>query len=373
MLRVIIVEDEEPILRLMGQTISANKNLDVVGKFTSSKKALESMKNLKLDVAFIDIELPGMNGIELAESIKNFNEDIQIVFTTAYEEYAVNAFRVNAIDYLLKPITEQQINRTTQRLLKNYSLLSYRPKENNQNRILCINEFKVYGYNNYVVKWPTLKVEELFAYFVYNKNSYIDKWTLCDILWTDWLPKKAEHNLHTTIYRLKNALKEAGINNVISYQQGAYKADLSGFYIDFIEFEDYLKNDVVIDKHNVDKIEDVLLLFKGTLFENKSYIWSIEGAEKISRKYTDTLKKLASYYLDMKNYNNAEEWLRKALIASPFDEEAHELIMKTYFLIGSRSKLHKHYKKIQQLFNDELNIPIQNSIKLLFEKLISKL
>ena len=74
------------------------------------------MRSLKPDVVFLDIEMPGINGIELARKIANIDPEIQIVFVTAYEQYALKAFEVSAVHYLLKPLSQEKINEAVNRV-----------------------------------------------------------------------------------------------------------------------------------------------------------------------------------------------------------------------------------------------------------------
>jgi two-component SAPR family response regulator len=90
----------------------------IIASFQSATKVLNEIKKLKPDVVFLDIEMPEMTGIELASNIVLINCDIEIVFVTAYNQYALEAFKVNAVDYLLKPILQKDINKTVKRLMK---------------------------------------------------------------------------------------------------------------------------------------------------------------------------------------------------------------------------------------------------------------
>lgn len=79
---------------------------------------LKDIKGLRPDLVFLDIEMPEMNGLELAARLLELQEDIEVVFVTAYREYALEAFGVNALDYLLKPVVPDLLHRTIDRVLK---------------------------------------------------------------------------------------------------------------------------------------------------------------------------------------------------------------------------------------------------------------
>src|SRR5689334_6040291 len=103
MLRVILVDDEEPVLNLMERLLASNGNIEIAGKFTRPEDAISRIGTEQVDVVFLDIQMPGMNGLEAAEYLMEAAPEMDIVFVTAYNEYAIEAFELSAVDYLLKP------------------------------------------------------------------------------------------------------------------------------------------------------------------------------------------------------------------------------------------------------------------------------
>lgn len=371
-MRVIIVDDEKPVLELMKTVVSKNKNLDIVGEFTNPCEALKEISNLLPDVIFIDIEMPYMNGIELAKQVEKLEENIAIVFVTAYENYALEAFKVNVVNYILKPISEEDIDITVTRLLRNRNRLN--EEISKDNRIYCLGIFKVYEKSgNEIIKWSTSKVQEIFAYFIYKGVEGIDKWSLCEVLWKDASAKKAEQNLHSTIHRLKAVFKKVGIENVINYKNGRYMFDFKNFSCDLWEFRKFIESNPMVSSENIKDFQRILDLYKGNLFEDKDYTWAVDLRENINRYYIQGVKSVAKYYIDAKEYNKAYNCLNKGIKINPFDEDSHELIMSVYCYLGDRVGLIAHYNRMAALFKEELYIPIKESTKNLYEKLISKL
>jgi two-component system LytT family response regulator len=107
-IKSIILDDEQHCVdTLEWQLIKYVPEVEITGIFTSPIDALAYLNNNKVDLLFLDIEMPGMNGFELLKKLKNINLDV--VFTTAYDEFAVKAFKASAIDYLLKPINKSDL------------------------------------------------------------------------------------------------------------------------------------------------------------------------------------------------------------------------------------------------------------------------
>lgn len=116
-MKVLIVDDEKLALSRLNRLLNEEGILDV----TACSSAIEAIKILtkeKFDVAFLDISMPEMNGLELANTIVNLNPKTFIVFQTAYEEHALEAFQSGGIDYLLKPISNESIRNSLNKMEK---------------------------------------------------------------------------------------------------------------------------------------------------------------------------------------------------------------------------------------------------------------
>ena len=114
MYTTILIDDEvhctESLALLLAKSHSEFK---IIGKFNEAKQALTFLNDQQVDLVFIDIEMPGMNGFELLSSVNNLNFDV--VFVTAYDQYAIKAFTYSAISYLLKPVDHDDLDETITR------------------------------------------------------------------------------------------------------------------------------------------------------------------------------------------------------------------------------------------------------------------
>jgi len=118
-MRVIIVDDERPSLSELAYYLGSTGDTEILGMYTSPQDALENIIKKNPDAIFVDIEMPELNGLALANEVLKHDEDIGIVFCTAYEEFALSAFELNAVDYILKPFSEERINTALKKLKKN--------------------------------------------------------------------------------------------------------------------------------------------------------------------------------------------------------------------------------------------------------------
>lgn len=113
---VLIVDDERYSREELKHLLLQHEIIDIVGEAESGESALIKTLQLKPDVIFLDIEMPKMNGIEAAKAIKGLKQQPLIVFATAFPSFAVDAFRYDAIDYILKPFEDDRVKETITRL-----------------------------------------------------------------------------------------------------------------------------------------------------------------------------------------------------------------------------------------------------------------
>ena len=113
-LRVFLVDDEPLALKRLARLLKAGGRVEVIGSTTDPEAALEVLARATIDALFLDIQMPGLNGFELLGRLK-----LQplVVFTTAFDQYALRAFEVNSIDYLLKPVEAEQLERAIKQRL----------------------------------------------------------------------------------------------------------------------------------------------------------------------------------------------------------------------------------------------------------------
>lgn len=107
--RVFLADDEPLICSELRYILEHEKDVEVVGECHMGSKVIENIRDLKPHVLFLDINMPGSTGIEIARNLLNEKRPPYIVFVTAYEEYAIEAFRVNAVGYVLKPFMAEEI------------------------------------------------------------------------------------------------------------------------------------------------------------------------------------------------------------------------------------------------------------------------
>ncbi len=118
MIRAWLVDDEALALNRLSRMLRESGKVEVAGASTDPLEAVEHLREMPVDALFLDIEMPGLNGFELLSRLEN---KPAVVFTTAYDQYAVKAFEANGTDYLLKPVSAEALERAIARLERNRS------------------------------------------------------------------------------------------------------------------------------------------------------------------------------------------------------------------------------------------------------------
>ncbi|NTW70854.1 MAG: response regulator [Eubacteriaceae bacterium] len=358
MFNAIIVDDEKPALDVLKRLLEKTGQICVVGSFMSPAKALAEIQTLRPDVAFLDIEMPEMSGLQLAEKIIEAGNNIEIVFVTAYDKYALEAFRVNAIDYILKPFSSDDIAQAITRLKRVRPLSVVFPLSADEGRIYCFGRLSVYGAGcSEAVKWRTSKTEELFCFLLQNLNSEVVKWKITQAIWPECdSEKQLNTNLHTTVYKVKKTLLSANIKFDFTFINGRYKLELPDVYIDTAEFEAITHAEITLSAESIERYKKALGLYKGNYLEENGYFWSQSKAEEYSKRYRSLVSEFTKYYATRTDYANAEKFLQKALTKAPLDDALNEMLLKLFFMKKDTASLITHYNKIKDLYQSELGI-----------------
>ncbi len=119
--KAIVIDDEKPARELVKAMLRDDKNIELVGEAGNGFDALKLIHDLQPDLLFLDIQMPKISGIELLEILDN---PPKVIFITAYDDFAIKAFELNAVDYLLKPFTEERLQNAIHRVIDNMSFLN---------------------------------------------------------------------------------------------------------------------------------------------------------------------------------------------------------------------------------------------------------
>lgn len=273
MIRIVAVDDELHVLERFERLVLKNKELELCGLFECGEQLLSYIKENSVDAVFLDIDMPGANGLELSGQIINLNENIDVIFVTAFNQYAVEAFELQALDYIMKPLTEERLNKVVNRLMKTQKA----PSKPGKPFIQCFGDFEVF-INGEAVAWKNSKAKEILAFLTHKSGVPVNWEKIVAAVWPDYDSEKSQTNFHATTYLLRKKLAEVGISQILLSERGNYRLVVDEVDCDLYQFQNLLK------VKQIKRKEDFLLLEqldqKGYMEEN-GYEWAYPRAAEI--------------------------------------------------------------------------------------------
>lgn len=230
-MRAIVVDDERIMLKRFVRLSSDIRDLNIVGTFESADEAMRYAERNPVDLAFIDIQLPVINGIELAMKLRKLREDILIVFVTAHDEYIWQFNRIGGDYYILKPYTKETLAMTMDKI----RLIARR-----QQKRLYIQTF-----GRFVVKEGqrplplTGKAKEILALVVTRRGKEISNEEIYSTIWEG----REYSNEHMSVFynalgRLRRALKSEGCEDLLITTAHGQMANTDMFDCDYYAWQD---------------------------------------------------------------------------------------------------------------------------------------
>jgi len=206
-IRAIIADDEKALRTYLRSLLSKVwPELIICAEAENGPQALELVEVLQPDIAFLDIRMPGFSGIEVAEGM---TVPSRVVFITAFDTYAVEAFKKAAVDYLLKPVTEERLRMTVERLKKQINAAEESPDSITQTVKKLLSEIKA-GSEPQFLEWIKARQGDEIRLIQVNDIYYFkaeDKYTLIKTL-------QGEHLIRTSIRRLEESLDQIRFRRV---------------------------------------------------------------------------------------------------------------------------------------------------------------
>ena len=206
-MKIIYVDDEKALLENFKLTVEGLSKVESLNLFQKGEQALKWIEDHPIDMAFLDVEMPNMNGIELAKRIKEIDTNIHIVFVTAYQQYALEAFGVDATGYLLKPYDREEVEHE----LEKASRIKPIPKK--EIVIQTMPDILV-TVDGRTISMRNTKIEELFALLVDRGDVGVTSGEAISCLWEGCSADR--NNYWVTFSRLKDKLREEGIEHIIA-------------------------------------------------------------------------------------------------------------------------------------------------------------
>jgi len=227
-MRIFAIDDEKASLYFLSKAIQEVCPNDELKQFSNYIEFLNAFKEDLPDIAFLDVEMPEVDGIELGKMIKEIKKDINIIYVTAFKEYAIDAFKLNASSYIVKPINNESV-------LNAINNLRYDIEKEKDIVIKTFGNFDI-AYQKKPVLFRSPKSKEALAYLVDRQGTLVTKKELGAVIYEDDYSLSTQAMLSRNIKYLEEDLEKAGIKGLVLVNSGAYSVDLSITTCDLIEY-----------------------------------------------------------------------------------------------------------------------------------------
>lgn len=354
-MRAILVDDEPLALQYLENQLIKLNDIEVIGAFTFLELDKEAELIKESDIIFLDIEMPEVNGLELAEQLLQVKPDLSIIFVTAFNEYAVEAFDLNALDYILKPVDTDRLTKTLNRISSNKRVDIKQARANND--LLRINlchdlAFQIDNREFKHIKWRTTRAKDLFIYLLYHHGQTNRKAKLVDLYWGDLPEERAYSQLYTAIYHVRKTIEAFSDHFSLRSLHESYVLEAKNVLIDVKEWESKLKKLDKISHSTIDEWEKSMKIYSDHFLRDYDMHWIQTERFRLEQIWIKAAFQIADFYRDTNQIEKAEQSYLKITQFKPEEENAHLEIMKIYEQLGLGLLIDHQYNTLLRISNE---------------------
>jgi len=230
-MRILAADDERIPLELLTEAIrEACPDAEIHG-FRDPMELLDFAEGADADAAFLDIQMRGMTGLELARRLKDINHTINIIFVTGYSQYAGDAFGLRASGYVMKPPTKEKIEAE----LKNLRNPIGMPQPSQRLFAQCFGNFEVFA-DGKPLRFEYARSKEVLAYLIDRQGAAVNTGELCGALWENGESESQRVQLRKYISDLHRTLEKAGVGEAFPKERNSFAIARNAFDCDYYRF-----------------------------------------------------------------------------------------------------------------------------------------
>lgn len=301
-MKAILVDDERLALSHLKQILEKYAtDIECVGEFSDPTIVLEQIKELQPDVVFLDIQMPEIDGLQLGEQVQAAFPHILMVFVTAFDRFALQAFDLYALDYLLKPVLPERLQQSVQRLREKMEAGKDRQVVSRETKICCFQNIRIQlpGREPESLRWGSAKAVELFAYLLHHRDHVIDNQHLIELLWPDYEESRAAQQLFTAIYHIRQTLQNNGMGTVTirsgEFGKG-YMLTLGEAQVDTEKWEILANQAQQQFPQQIEACEQAFSMYEGDYLGAYDFLWAEPERERLRNQWLSLAEKLIYYY-----------------------------------------------------------------------------
>lgn len=374
-MKVIVVDDEKSMHMIMERMLKKINSIHLVGCFLDTWSAYAYLSDHDVDLLFIDISMPKESGIEFAKRLREEGRETRIVFLTSHKEYALPAFDVYALDYMLKPVNQERLKQTVGRAVADMESQKGKAKRAEQEKKLiynCLGSIELRTPQNEIIKWRSSKSAELFAYLIMQRGKLVSKARIIEDVFDHMPLKNADTYLNTTIYQLRKLLDRYGLSQVINSGNQYYVLDQTQIDVDAFRFEDQCNALDFSDAIQVNRAVEHEKSYQGKLFGEHVYGWAQNEIERLSLLYISFSHQLCEALLSRSEMDKAISILKKLVENHDLEDRTIMLYLEALALKKDEVGLKRQYKKFTEMMLEEVDAEISNKVTDFYCQLIEK-
>ncbi|RAR42092.1 response regulator [Paenibacillus sp. MDMC362] len=360
-MKVILVDDEPLALKYLERQLLKldTMSIDVIGTYTNPFVGRDEILARDVDIVFLDISLPELNGIELAEQLLEQKPHLCIVFVTGYHEYAVTAFELNAVDYIVKPVQIDRVAKTMERLR---SRIASRPEEvmesNRSIRMTMFRQVMIEQPNEQgqfaLLHWRTTRAQEIFIYLLQHRGQLVRKSALIDMLWPEFDMDKAYPQLYTAIYHIRKTLEPYDTRFQITNTTEGYVLNMEDVLLDIEEWENWFMSNTSVSAESIERHIEMMKLYTGDYLQEYDYWWAEGERQRLKELWLSVSLSMAEWYVDQERIDEAILCYFSIQRQHPLEEKAYFSLMKIYALQDNPAQVHRQFSLLCQVLEDEM-------------------
>jgi len=349
MLTALIVDDEDLSLKRLKRLLLESGEFGECHTFLNPSEALKFARTNSIDIAFLDISMPKIDGMTLSGKLRELDDSIQLVFVTGSGDYAVQAFDISALDYLLKPVTTERLNRTLDKIGRSRHGAPTL-------HVQLLNGLKIYdrGRQETPIKLRSPKTVELFAFLVCKRT--VSREEIVETLWSDLETEKALKNLNSTLYYIRQAIDADKIEKVIHTSRSEIRIEENGFYCDLYEFERLLKEIRSVPERADKLLKQAEALYTGDLLKGKMFDWAIPLRRRLEKMYIEQLEAACRRRLANNRSLDCLHDYGLILKLDPLREDIHHEVIRLHIELGHKSEALRQFQLLEKLLHQELGM-----------------
>ncbi|MCE5189136.1 MAG: response regulator [Eubacteriales bacterium] len=349
-----VIDDEPLCLEDIVWQLSRYSDIELKGSYGDPLEASEAICALRPDVVFLDIDMPKMNGFELAQEIQAQSTGTIVIFVTAYKKYALEAYNAYPLDFLVKPVSKTRLDETIEHLRRQYRLLHPTIEKQSGFRIKCFGSFEIITDSD--ARFPTRRVKELLLYLISRRGVAATREEMLDALFDRSNDRNSVNNLYVTLSRLRVLLNcwDGGQSRIRLTSDNALL--IAPGVCDYIDFITFARQHASISRESAGDAARLLKECAAPFLVNEPYEWCVDNGEEVETEYERIALELGDCYIAENRLEEAASVLTALLARNPLSTDGYASLLRIFMKTGDRASFATRYREYARMLKNEFSL-----------------